>query len=186
MRVGVFVGSFNPVHKGHIMAVNFLLDNDYLDKVMIIPTGNYWNKTNLIDINHRINMLKTYESEKILINDTLNSLEYTYLVLNELRKENKDLYLIIGDDNLVDFHLWKNIDEILLNKVIVLNRNNLDSKQHIEKFKNKEQFILIKNNESLNMSSTEIRNMISNNDKTQLDTYLDKKVLDYIDKNNLY
>ena len=60
MKIGVYVGSFNPVHVGHIKIVNHLLVN-YLDKVIIVPTGNYWNKNNLVDINHRISMLKFYE-----------------------------------------------------------------------------------------------------------------------------
>ena len=47
MRIGVFVGSFNPVHKGHIKVANYLLDNDYVDKVIMLPTPNYWHKNNL-------------------------------------------------------------------------------------------------------------------------------------------
>ena len=125
MRLGVYVGSFNPVHKGHIQVANYLLDNNYIDKIEIIPTGNYWDKKNLIDVNFRIEMLKFYESEKIYINETLNNCEYTYQVLNELKKDNNELYLIIGSDNLPNFHLWKNIDEILKNKVIVVSRKTL-------------------------------------------------------------
>ena len=45
MRLGVYVGSFNPVHKGHIKIINYLLNN-VLDKVLVIPTGNYWDKNN--------------------------------------------------------------------------------------------------------------------------------------------
>ena len=48
MKIGIFVGSFNPVHKGHIKIVKHLLTKKYLDKVLIVPTGNYWNKNNLI------------------------------------------------------------------------------------------------------------------------------------------
>lgn len=47
MRIGVYVGSFDPVHIGHIKIVNYLLDNHIVDKIIIIPTGCYWNKTNL-------------------------------------------------------------------------------------------------------------------------------------------
>ena len=44
-RIGVFVGSFDPVHKGHTHIINYLLENDYVDKVLVIPTGDYWTKS---------------------------------------------------------------------------------------------------------------------------------------------
>ena len=44
MRLGVYIGSFNPVHNGHIKLVNFLLDNNYLDKVLIVATQSYCTK----------------------------------------------------------------------------------------------------------------------------------------------
>ena len=87
MKIGVYVGSFNPPHKGHIKIVNHLIENKYVDKILIIPTNNYWNKTNLIDLNHRINMLNIFKNEKIIINNTLNNLEYTYQIIRELQKD---------------------------------------------------------------------------------------------------
>ena len=65
MKIAVYVGSFNPVHKSHIKVVNLVLKN-YVDKVIIVPTLAYWDKKNLIDIKDRINMLKFYENEKII------------------------------------------------------------------------------------------------------------------------
>ena len=66
MKIGIYVGSFNPPHKGHIKIVNHLIKN-YLDKIIIIPTGNYWDKLDLVSINDRINMLRLYECENIII-----------------------------------------------------------------------------------------------------------------------
>ena len=57
MKIGVYVGSFNPVHKGHIKVVKKVL-KEYVDKVLIVPTLSYWDKNNLISITDRINMLK--------------------------------------------------------------------------------------------------------------------------------
>ena len=59
MKIAVYVGSFNPVHKGHIKVVKKIL-KEYVDKVIIVPTMSYWNKNNLISIKDRINMLKIY------------------------------------------------------------------------------------------------------------------------------
>ena len=86
MRLGVFIGSFNPVHKGHIHLVNYLLDNNYVDQILIVATQNYWNKQDLVDIKHRINMLKFFETDKIHIDCEHNDISYTYLLMHELSK----------------------------------------------------------------------------------------------------
>lgn len=186
MRIGVYVGSFNPVHKGHKNIIDCLLNNDYVDKVIVIPTGNYWDKSDLIDIKHRINMLKFYESNKVLINETLNHLKYTYEILRKLSNKKDELYLIIGSDNLPKLNLWKNIDEILNNKIIVLQRDNYDMKDYIVNFKNKENFILISNYKKMDISSTYIRSLICKKNIVLLNELLDEKILEYIIDNNLY
>lgn len=182
MKVGVYVGSFNPPHNGHIKIMNHLL-NKYLDKIIVIPTQEYWNKNNLLHIEHRINVLKLIKNEKIIVNETLNNLEFTYQILNELSKNYNNLYLIIGADNLEKFHLWKNINEILNHNVIVLNRNNIDSMKYINNFERKEKFILINDLEEINISSTFIRENLNNKDITQ---FINKEILEYIKNNNLY
>ena len=103
MKVGVYVGSFNPVHKGHIKIVRHLLKY-FLDKVIVVATQNYWDKKNLINLNDRINMLKKYESDKIIIDTDCNNYEYTYMVMSKLKEEYDDLYLIIGADNIIAFN----------------------------------------------------------------------------------
>ena len=164
MRLGIFVGSFNPVHEGHIKVVNYLLDNDYVDKVLILPTPNYWDKQDIIPVKHRLRMLKYYETDKIIIDDKHNSYPYTYQVLRSLKKDYKkdELYLIIGSDNIPKFHEWRNIDEILKNKIIVLNRNNLKIDKYFDKLP-KEQFIIVSDFPFIDVSSTEIRKGIYKN-----------------------
>lgn len=180
MRIGIYVGSFNPVHVGHIHVVNYLLENDYVDKVLLIPTPSYWDKTNLADMNDRINMLKVYESDKIIVDTTNNNHPYTYQVLNSLRSDYKDdeFYLIIGSDNIEKFHLWEHVDEILKNKVIIVKRDDTDIEKYTNKF-NTNNFIIVKDFKPIEISSTEIRNNIESK-------YLDKEVYNYIKENNLY
>ena len=178
MRIGVFVGSFNPVHDGHIKVANYLLENDYVDKVLILPTPNYWDKQDLIPVRHRYRMLKFYETDKIIIDNKHNNYPYTYQVLRSLKKDyNDDLYLIIGADNIERFNEWRNYEEILENKIIVLNRNNININKYLKKYK-KEQFIPITDFPFINVSSTEIRNGKF--------THLKPEVIDYIKKHNLY
>ena len=179
MRLGIYVGSFNPVHDGHIKVINYLLDNDYVDKVLVLPTPNYWDKNDLVDINHRVNMFKFFENEKIIVDDIHNKAPFTYQVIRSIRKDypNDLLFLIIGADNLINFDKWKNIDEILNNKIIVLNRNNIDINKYLDKF-NKEKFIVISDFDYIDVSSTEIRN--GNYE------HLNNKVKKYIDKYKLF
>ena len=159
MKLGVFVGSFNPVHEGHIKVANYLINNHYVDKVLMLATPNYWDKQDLIELKHRVNMLKFYETENLVVDDIHNKEPFTYQVLRLLRKDypNDELYLIIGADNIINLHKWKNIGEILENKIIVVNRDNLDIYQYLDKFP-KEQFVIIPSFPNIEVSSTEIRN----------------------------
>ena len=179
MKLGVYIGSFNPVHIGHIDVVNFLLNKNIVDKVLIVPTLNYWNKNNLIDLKHRINMLKFFENSNILVDTSHNSYSYTYQLMRALNLEYSDceLYLIIGADNIVNFHKWKNYLELLNYKIIVMNRNNIDINFYIKKY-NSNNFILLDYN-GVDISSTDLRRNLNPN-------YLDKLVFNYIKKNKLY
>ena len=180
MRIGIYVGSFNPVHVGHMHVVNYLLENDYVDKVLLLPTPSYWDKTNLADMNDRINMLKVYENDKVVVDTIHNNYPYTYQVLNSLRSDYKDddFYLIIGSDNIEKFNLWQHVDEILKNKVIIVRRDNTDIEKYTSKF-NTNNFIILNNFKPIDISSTEIRNNINSK-------YIDKEVYEYIKENNIY
>lgn len=187
MNIGVYVGSFSPVHKGHIGIVKFLLNKKILDKVIIIPTKEYWDKINLIAIEHRINMLKKYENDKVIINTDLNELPYTYLILNKLKEEySKDnLYLIFGSDNLQSFSKWKNTEEMFKFKMIIINRGNYNSEKIIKENNfNRTKFLIVDNPNKYNYNSTEIREKIKN--RKDVSKYLDKEVISYIKENNLY
>ena len=179
MKLGVYIGSFNPVHIGHIKVVNYLLDNNYLDKILIVPTLNYWDKNDLASITDRINMLSFFASDKIMIDKEHNHLIYTYELLKELEKVYQDeLYLIIGADNIINFDKWKNYEKLLEYPIIVMNRDNIDINKFIEKYPNNN-FIIINNYPYIRVSSSGIRKRIDSK-------YLDKRVFDYIKKNNLY
>ena len=87
MKIGVFVGSFNPVHNGHIHVVNYLLEHNIVDKVLIIPTLSYWDKNNLAPLLDRINMLKFFENDKIIIDEVHMYNQFTYQVMDSLEKD---------------------------------------------------------------------------------------------------
>ena len=184
-RIGVFVGSFDPVHKGHTHVINYLLENDYLDKIIVIPTGKYWDKSMNASLEDRINMLKFFENDKVIISEEYNNLEYTYMIFDELKKiyPVDSLYLIIGADNIVKFDEWKNVEQLLEYNIIVLNRDNIDINEYIEKFNKKDNFIVLDNFDFVPISSTDIRQNVDNEDVKK---YIDKRVYKYIKDNRLY
>lgn len=186
MKIGIYVGSFNPPHKGHIKIANHLISN-YLDKIIIIPTGNYWNKFDLIDIQDRINMLKLYKNEKIIIDEKNNNIEYTYQILNILSNEYKEdeLYLVLGADNIINFDKWKNYKEILKYNLIILNRANINIIKYLNNFNKKDKYIIVNDLPNIDISSTMIRNKIKNKEDDLL-KYLDSDVYEYIKLKKIY
>lgn len=190
MRLGIYVGSFNPVHKGHQFIADYVVLKNYVDKVLMIPTESYWDKTGLIDLNHRLNMLKFCENENILVSDEYSSCEFTYEILEAIAEKSNDteLYLIIGADNLIKFELWENIDLILKHKVLVLGRNDINMGEQIKKFTAEQQnhFVLVKDFPEVDVSSTRVRNKLLSCNFSELNNELDENVLQYILKNKLY
>ena len=188
MKIGVYVGSFNPPHKGHIKIVNHLLNKNYLDKVIIIPTGNYWDKNNLVNINDRIDMLKIYENENIIIDNKNNNIKYTYEILENLSKEyeKNNLYLIIGADNIINFDKWKNYQEVLKYNLIILNRDNIEINNYLKNLNKNNKYQIIDDLENINISSIMIRDRIKNKDHSYLNNVIDEAVLSYIKQRNLY
>ncbi len=187
MKIGIYTGSFNPVHNGHIKIANYLIDN-YLDKVLVIPTGNYWHKNNLIDLEHRINMLKYFENDKLIIDTKRNSISFSYEILQDVQKEYKEeeLYLVLGADNIINFDKWMYKQELLKYNFIIINRDNIDIKYYLDKLGKKDKYIIAKDLPSLDISATMIRKAIKSNNQEKLESNMDKRVIKYIKDNNLY
>ena len=184
-RVGVFVGSFDPIHKGHIHMMKYLLQYNLVDKVIVVPTGDYWNKSPIASLEDRIEMCKLIKNKKIEVSTVLNKYEYTYQVLEELEKTYPMdyLFLIMGADNIISFDKWKNIDRLLEYNVIVVNRDNIEINEYVEKFNKKDNFIIIDDFDFLPISSTYIRANIANESTAE---FLDKNVYEYIRRKKIY
>ena len=181
MKIGIFTGSFDPIHIGHIKVMDYLIENKYLDKIIIMATQDYWNKKTTTDIKIRTEMLKLIDRDYLIVDDINNKYQYTYEILNQINNIYKDdeIYLIMAADNIINFDKWKNVDQILNNKIIVLNRNNIDINSYVEKFDKKDRFIVVQDYPFINISSTLLRNKLNKE-------YLDKNVYNYIIENNLY
>ena len=181
MKIGIFIGSFNPPHLGHLDIMNYLLDKKIIDKICVVPTGNYWDKNNLVDISMRIDMLKFYENDNIFIDSVNNDYQYTYQLMRRLSEVYKsdELYLVIGADNIINFDKWKKYEELLSYNIIIMNRDNVDILKYILKSKGK--FNVISDYKFIDISSIKIRSDIYKYRK-----YLYDRVFKYIIDNKLY
>lgn len=188
MRIGVYVGCFNPIHNGHKHVMDYLLKNNILDKILIIPTGDYWEKRNLLDVKYRAEMIKFYENENIIVDVKYSKISDTYKIFKKLNKDykNNEFHLIMGADNLPKFNLWPNYKEILKNKVIVLQRNEIDIQKYINEYDEKENFIIIDDFEYINISSSKIRELLNQNDFEGASKYMVNQEMEYILQNKLY
>ena len=133
-------------------------------------------------------MLKVYETINVIINSALNNLSYTYQIMNCLKEKypNDELFLIIGDDNLPKFHLWKNYQEILNNQVIVLRRNDINIEDTVSYKLYSKKFVIVNDFPKIDISSTVIRKYLQVNRDYEASLYLGFYVLAYIVNHNLY
>ena len=190
MKIGVYIGSFNPVHLIHEKIVDSLLEDNTLDKVIVVPTNsNYHLKKGLVSYDNRFSMLKlAFENKSVIISDLeKEKYHFTYENINILNEKypNDELYLIIGADNLFEFNTWKNYEEILnKSNLIIIGRNDLNMQEYINNNFTNYKFRFIIKEPLGELSSTLIRESIKSN--KNVDEYLSEPVKKYIYKNNLY
>lgn len=193
MKIGIFGGSFNPPHNMHREIAEELINKQYVDKIIFVPTGSkYKYKTNLIADKYRYKMLEIIckNNKKLEVSDyeLKDQVVYTYQTLNYFKDKykNDEIYFICGTDNLTYMDKWKNgIDILENNKILVIKRDTDDIKEILNRFYKYQDNILISDIKPKVLSSTMIREKIKNNDK-DLSKYLDKDVYEYIKDNKLY
>lgn len=122
MRIGIYSGSFNPIHIGHISLVDYIVNQNIVDEIWLIRSPqNPLKATNtLLSDKDRASMLrlaiKGHKGLKInCIEDKLPKPNYTINTLRALQEKysTKEFYLIIGADNWEIFEKWKEWDNIL-------------------------------------------------------------------------
>lgn len=122
MKVGLFFGSFNPIHKGHLMLANYMLDHTDLDRIWFVvsPHNPLKKKDTLLNEKQRFHMvnLAIGDNTKLRASNIefkLPQPSYTINTLTFLKEKypKHEFALIMGADNLENFHKWKNYEEIL-------------------------------------------------------------------------
>lgn len=196
-KYGFFGGSFNPVTKAHVDLALEIVKMFNMDKVIFVPVGDNYNKKGLINEKHRYNMLKiaTNGYKDLEISDIELNQDRNLTTLEAFQKIEESYdeiskYYIIGADNLYKMILSKDL-EILAQKYkyIVIQRGIIDAKEIIKSNEilkeNKKNFYIMENTKHNDTSSTEVRkNLESGNNN--LESILQKEVLNYIEKNRLY
>jgi nicotinate-nucleotide adenylyltransferase len=122
MKIGLFFGSFNPVHVGHLVIAGYMANHTDLQEVWLIvsPHNPLKNKEELIQMYDRLEMAKlaTENAENIRVSDiefTLPQPSYTIDTLTHLKEKypEHEFSLIMGADNLKSLKKWKNYEMIL-------------------------------------------------------------------------
>lgn len=195
-RYGFFGGCFNPVTNAHIKLANLIVEKYNLDKLVFVPMGNNYQKQDLIDENHRYEMvkcaIKPYEKLEVSNIELNLSQSLTMLQAFEtIQKQYQDSenYFIIGADNLMklihlpDFEiLAKNYQYIVIERGICTAKNEISSNPILTRFKT--HFNLLEDNPYEQISSTQVRKQIQN--ETEILQMIPKEVYEYIKTNKLY
>lgn len=191
MKVGLYFGTFNPIHNGHMIIANHMAEFSDLDQIWMVvtPHNPHKKKTTLLDDHHRLEMvyLATSDYTKLKpcdIEFNLPQPNYTVNTLVHLYEKfpQHEFSLIMGEDNLNTFHKWKNYETILSNHKLYVfprissNSDELTIKDHPQIHRIDAPIIEI--------SSTFIRECIKN--KKNVKPLLPSKVEDYIQHNLFY
>lgn len=190
--IGLFFGSFNPIHIGHLILANYIVEQSYLEKIWFVvsPQNPFKNKANLLDEYNRLEMvnLATEKYPKLSVTDIEFSLprpSYTIDTLAYLHEKFPDteFTLIMGEDIVKTLPKWKNADLLLEHhKIIVYPRiSNGEKTQSREALHKNIEFIAAP---IIELSSTKIRQMLKAGNNVR--PMLPPEVFEYLDGSNFY
>ena len=170
MRIGILGGSFNPPHKMHLNMGLELLEKNYVDKIIYVPTGSkYKYKNNLVADQHRFKMLELMikDDKRFMVSDyeLKDEVVYTCDTLKYFQEEypNDEIYFVCGADNLSYVDEWKNGIYLLENyRFLVIKRDTDDIDEILKRFEGYRNNIIVSDVIPSSLSSTEIRNRINN------------------------
>lgn len=190
MKIGLYFGTFNPVHIGHLIIANHMVENSDLEEVWMVvtPHNPFKKKATLLDNHHRLEMVykATEAYEKIKPTDIEFGLPQPSFTVNTLahiqeKYPNHQFSLIMGEDNLQGLHKWKNYQEILTNHHIYVYPRVTGKKSTLKFSMDKIHLIQAP---IVEISSTQIRSMVK--EQKNILPLVSKEVWEYIDTMNFY
>ena len=189
-KIGLFFGTFDPIHNGHLRIAKYITEEKLADKVWLVVTPENPIKagSKISSFNHRFNMAKiaTENYDNIILSDlevNLKKPNYTIYTLEYISNKLKDIEfsLIIGEDNYKIFDTWKDYKKIINKYKIFIypRKGTLNENLHIIN----ENTMYI-GGPRIDLSSTNIRKIVSNNSDPK--DLISNKVMEYINSNKLY
>lgn len=196
MKIGLFGGTFDPIHIGHMILMENVINNLDLDKIYVLPNSNPPHKleNKKTALNLRLKMVNEAikDNPKLEINDydyRDNEIHYTFETINYFKKyyPNDEFFFIMGEDSFLDIEKWKNYKEILNENLIIFKRysnKNFSLISKINQVRKYNKNIYLIDNIALDISSTLIRNLVKENKSIRY--LVDDEVINIIKEEKLY
>ncbi len=190
-KIGLFFGSFNPIHIGHLILANYILENSDMEELWFVvsPQNPFKEKKSLLNDHNRLDMvqlaIKNYPKMRASnVEFSLPRPSYTIDTLAYLHEKHPDVSfsLIMGEDNLESLHKWKNSEKLVATHQIIVYPRMFDPGKSKEYFQH-ENISLVKA-PIIELSATEIRNMIRIGKNVR--PMLPPEVFDYLDGSSFY
>ena len=196
-KIGLYFGTFNPIHVGHLIIANYMADYTELDEVWLVvsPQNPLKKKETLLKDHHRLSLVRIAleDNTKLMASNIEFDLpipSYTINTLVHLKEkyETYEFHLIMGEDNLRSFHKWKNQKEIINNHKIfvyprVLTEQEMEDNT-IEFFSFNHSNVFRCQAPIMKISSSFIRKAIKNGKDVRY--LLTPEVFKYVDEMNFY
>ena len=172
-KIGLLGGTFDPVHLGHLIIAEAVLNEMRLDKIYFIPAHKHALKSNpkITPPNIRLELLqialKDYSYFSVSdIELKSDNVSFTIDTLNKFydyeNLSNAEMFYIIGFDNLTELHIWKDYEKIMeVAQLVVVSRPGNYDKKLIKKYENK---LIVAETPKIDISSTMIRKLIKKNE----------------------
>ena len=195
-KIGLFFGSFNPIHIGHLILANYILEHSDMQELWFVvsPQNPFKEKKSLLNDHNRLDMvqlaIKNYQKMRASnVEFSLPTPSYTIDTLTYLQEKHPDysFSLIMGEDNIGSLHKWKNYELLLQNyQVIVYPRifgEDISSSPNVTQLKNHHNIHKI-DAPIIELSATEIRDMIKSGKNVR--PMLPPEVFEYLDGSSFY
>lgn len=191
MKVGLFFGSFNPIHIGHLILSNYILEHTDMDELwyVVSPQNPFKEKKTLLNDHNRLEMvelaIRNYPKMRATnVEFSLPQPNYTIDTLTYLKEKypNHTFCLIMGEDNLASLHKWKNAERLLETYQIIVYPRLYEGQK--EPLLAQHPNIHIVSAPVIELSATEIRTMIKH--RKNVRPMLPPEVFEYLDGSNFY
>ena len=191
-KIGLFFGSFNPIHIGHLILANYILENSDMDELWFVvsPQNPFKDKKSLLTDHNRLDMVqlavKNYPKMRASnVEFSLPKPSYTIDTLTYLKEKypNYSFALIMGEDNLDSLPKWKNSEKLMSDYQIIVYPRTFEGEKKDSEYLQHENISMV-NAPIIELSATEIRNMIKEGKNVR--PMLPQEVFEYLDGSSFY